>query len=84
MPRREGGQAPGLEVAAVGVGLYGEQDLLVPDVLLPIRAGAGVPDVLGEVLVGAVEELLALFGVLGDEQDVGRAFLVAVGRIAPP
>jgi hypothetical protein len=51
----------------VGVGLDGEQDVLAADVVLLVGAGAGVPVVPGELVVGAVEESLALVAVLADE-----------------
>jgi hypothetical protein len=51
----------------VGVGLDGKQDVLAADVVLLVGAGAGVPVVPGELVVGAVEESLALVAVLADE-----------------
>jgi hypothetical protein len=51
---------------------------LAADVVLLVGAGAGVPVVPGELVVGAVEESLALVAVLADEQHVGWAFALAV------
>jgi hypothetical protein len=66
------------QATAAGVGLDGEQDVLAADVVLLVGAGAGVPVVPGELVVGAVEESLALVAVLADEQHVGWAFALAV------
>lgn len=81
---REGGQTPGVECTAMCVFFDGEEDVFAADVLVCFRARARVPVVSGELVVGPVEEVLALMCVLADEEHVGWSVPVAVRGLLPP
>jgi hypothetical protein len=68
----------------VGVGLDGEQNALAADVVVLVARGTGVPAVPGELVVRTAEKLLAVVGVLADEQDVGGLVALAPGGVQPP
>src|SRR4051812_47708739 len=84
MMPRVGRQAPGLEDAGVRVALDCEQDSSPSDVSVAFGWSGGVPAVPRQFAVAGVQELFALFGVLADEQHVGRRVELAVLGVVDP
>jgi hypothetical protein len=56
----------------MGVAFVAEEDVAAANVFVLVRGVYGVPLVVGEFVVGASEEVVALGVVLANEQDEGR------------
>src|SRR5919201_6657478 len=84
MSARERRDSPRAGIFSVHVDLHREQQVLATWVLVTARAVTCMPYMARELVVGGVEEGVALVLVLADEDHEGRDAVVGQFGVAPP